>query len=101
MSYARNTEPVGCCDPKEMRGTVLPEKPLAEPLVDLMNETNEVGLAILAMAEKIEGNLFGEGNSREGANPSPTCFRHALDNHRSTLVLAADALCRICNQLGV
>ena len=72
-----------------------------EPLPDLMNETNEVGLAILAMAEKIEGNLFGEGNSREGVNPPPMCLRHALDNHRSTLILAADALCRICNQLGV
>ena len=86
----------------DMKCTCAPEPihPPA-PLTELMKETNEVGLAILAMAEKIEGNLFGEGNSREGVNPSPTCFRHALDNHRSTLILAADALSRICNQLGV
>ena len=86
----------------DMKCTCAPEPihPPA-PLTELMKETNEVGLAILAMAEKIEGNLFGEGNSREGVNPSPTCFRHVLDNHRSTLILAADALSRICNQLGV
>jgi hypothetical protein len=91
MSY--NNEAKCACAPEPIHPPV--------PLTELMKETNEVGLAILAMAEKIEGNLFGEGNSREGVNPSPTCFRHALDNHRSTLILAADALSRICNQLGV
>lgn len=86
----------------EMKCTCAPE-PIHPPvpLTELMNDTKEAGLAILAMAEKIEGNLFGEGNGREGVNASPTCFRHALDNHRSTLILAADALARICNQLGV
>lgn len=102
MSYARNTEAMGCCEPKEMHGMMRPEVP-SEPLVELMGGTKDVGLAIVNMVEKIDIYLFGSGNDSccENKEASPMCFRAALEQHRRTLCDAADTLSRICNMLGV
>lgn len=100
MSYARNIEATACCDPKELRGCEGPEK---EPLVELMNGTKDVGLAIAGMAERIEANLFGRSNSPhpEAKEASPMCHWEALEQHRRTLCDAADTLSRICVMLGI
>lgn len=93
MNYNENAK---CCS------VGVTQEPI-ESLVDLMKGTNEVGIAIRAMAEKINGNLFGVGNSAccDGKNESPMCFRDALEMHRRTLELAANELSLICSMLGM
>jgi hypothetical protein len=85
----------GCCPDMPAR-----ERPMVQ-LVDLMEETNRCGMAILAMAMQIERNLFGDSEAVEEKNPAPTCLEHALNQHRSTLERAANTLGRVCARLGV
>ena len=91
MNYRNETKEN--CATEELRS--------AEPLVELMNRTKEVGFAIADMARRIESNLFGPGDIREEKCASPMCHREALEQHHSTLCDAANTLSRVCNMLGV
>ena len=100
MSYVRNVEPMRCGEPTEMCAGVSASPRPAEPLKDMMGSTNEVGLAILAMADKINANLFGIGPCGENED-SPMCLRDAMEIHRRTLERAADTLRQVCDLLGI
>ncbi len=71
------------------------------PLVDLMENTERVGLAIVSMAMQIEKNLFGGGDTETEKTPPVMCFEDALIQHRSTLEIASNTLARVCERLGV
>lgn len=103
MNYGRCNEPVEC----RSVGTDCCSGPdqgrFDGPLVQLMGETQCVGLDIVNMSEKIRSNLFGSSNAPacERKGDPPMCHTEALAQHRGNLIQAAEALAIICSLLGV
>lgn len=91
MNYTDNAK--GCLPCEELRPR--------ESLRDLMAATENTGLEVRSMAERIHENLFGEEKCRESKDGSPNCFRDALELHRTALEQTATTLSRICSMLGI
>ena len=99
MNYVRETEALGCCGP-DMTLTRAAEP--MESVTDLMHRTANAGQAILSMAEKIEGHLFGRPIPDCAEKKcAPDCFRDELAEHKATLDMAEVVLNRLCGMIGI
>lgn len=71
-------------------------------MTDLLRETSCIATDVLTMSRRINGHLFGVGNSAcEEKEADPRCFHDELLKQKSTLLRTAEELSKICSQLGV
>ena len=89
---ARNCKTVGeegCCPP-------------SGSMTDLLRENSCIANDVLLMTRKINGHLFGEGNTIcEQKEVEPRCFHDELQKQKSTLMMTVEELAKICARIGL
>ena len=71
-------------------------------MTDLLRETSCIATDVLVMSCRINGHLFGIGNSTgEEKEAEPRCFHDELAKQKSTLLKAAEELSKMCAKIGI
>lgn len=73
----------------------------AESLTDIMREVSNITADLLGMTHRINGHMFGFGNSCCEKEVEPKCFREELQKTREELLTMAKELNELCCSLGV
>lgn len=71
-------------------------------MTDLLRENSCIANDVLLMTRRINGHLFGEGNTIcEQKEVEAICFHDELQKQKSTLLMVAETLSVICSRLGI
>lgn len=84
---------------EEMKCACAPEP--TESLTDLARSISVITRDVLGMTRRINGHLFGLGNSGCEKETDPKCFHDELVKTKCELLATVEELSKLCVKLGV